>query len=162
MAAKPKYIDDWAADATTTMGEAPRFARTTRTTGPVWYDSARPRAVRIPGQTGCYVAWSQIRKLHGVHFTVRYDLELAADDDLGPLSDAARVASVATGEYGAQCVIVFDRRAEESHKLRTVLWKRLMEIRGRAVAAGLSLLDWRGLDDELKSRRARDLPGDDA
>lgn len=159
MAAAPKYTDDWATDATTTMGEAPPSVLTTRTTGPVRYDSARPRAVRTPGR---YVAWSQIRELHGVHFTVGYDLELAAEDDLGPLSDTAPVASVATGQHGTQLVIVFGRRAEERHEPRTALWKRLMEIRRRAVEAGMPLLDWRGLDAELKSRRARDLPGDDA
>lgn len=162
METAPKYTDDWATDPTTTMGEAPRYALTTRTTEPIRCDSARPRAVRIPGDAGRYVAWTQIRELHGVHFTVGYDLELAEEVDLGPLSDNARIASVATGEYGARFVFVFGRRAEEGYKPRTALWKRLMEIRGRAVAAGLPLLDWRGLDDELKSRRARYLLGDDA
>ncbi|MGD8453159.1 MAG: hypothetical protein PVJ57_15175 [Phycisphaerae bacterium] len=89
-------------------------------------------------------------------------MELVAEDDLGPLTDTVRVASVSTAEHGVRFAVVFGHRAEEGRKPRTALWKRLMEIRRRAVAAGMPLLDWRGLDDELESRRARELPGDDA
>lgn len=162
MAVAPKYIDDWATDPTTTMGETPRYDLNTLTAEPVQHDSAPPRAVRISADGGRYVAWMQIREHHDVHCTIGYDLELDTQDDLEPLSDAARAASVATGEYGPRLVFVSDRCAEKRHRPRTALWKRLMEIRSRAVAAGMPLLNWRGLDDELKSRRARDLPGDDA
>lgn len=51
---------------------------------------------------------------------------------------------------------------KHSHEPRTALWKRLIERRNRAVVAGMPLLNWSGLDHELKSRRARELPGDDA
>lgn len=144
------------------MGEAPRYALNTRTTEPVRHDTARPRAVRIPGDGRRFVAWAQIRELHDVHFTLRYDLELVPVDEAMPFGEPERITSVPPAEHSIQLVFVYGRRAEHTHEPRTVLWKRLMEIRRRAVAAGMPLLDWRGLDDELKSRRGRDLPGDDA
>lgn len=50
--------------------------------------------------------------------------------------------------------------AEPMPKPRTALGRRLMEIRRKIVASGEPLLDWNGLEEELKERCNRDLPGD--
>jgi hypothetical protein len=140
------------------MGKTPRYALNARTTEPVRHDTARLRAVRIPGDGGRFVAWTQTPELYDVHSTLPYDLELAGVDE----RTLERVASVPPAEHSTPLVFVYGRRVERVRQPRTALWKQLMEIRDRAVAAGLPLLDWRGLDDELESRRARELPGDDA
>jgi len=145
-----RSAEDWAIDATTTtMGERPRYALNTRTTEPVRHDSARPRAVRLTGDRARYVAWAQIRELRDV---LRYDLELAVADEV-MLGETEWVASITPPEHGFQLVFVYGAGEEAARQPRTELGKRLMELRRNIIASGAPLLDWEGLEHEVRLRR---------
>jgi hypothetical protein len=152
-------VEYWATDTTTTMGEAPQCEVNARTAEPIPRESARPRAVRTPGDRGRYVAWTQIRGSYDVYSTLYYDLELVPADESLLLGETEWIASIPLPEHGFPLVFVCGARTEPARQSRTELWRRLMEIRSRAVAAGTPLLDWDDLERELKSRRSRELPG---
>jgi len=156
----PNEADDFATDATTTMGTLPRQAQGGRTVEPTGKDTARLSAFR--GRRGWPLAWSHVTALDSdTRFTSSYDLVL----DFGSNEDAmlAQVERITSSSPEPRRFIfcVASGMARPMPEPRTALGRRLMEIRHRIVASGQPLLDWNGLEQELRNRRGRELLGDD-
>ena len=158
----PSAEDSATEDATTTMGKRQCFAPIARTVGPERRDAVPPRAVRLAGSRPKYVAWSQIRStLPGVRVTLDYDLELEVADESPLASELDRITSAAA-ESVVQFTFIHGTQAEAVRQPRTELGKRLLEFRRRIIASGAPLLDWDGLEREVRSRRGGVYPEDPA
>lgn len=90
-------------------------------------------------------------------FTVYVRPAVRTSDDLFgnelPLNEVAN-------ELGSEAIRVsfvwrgaLTRRAETSFQPRTELGRRLLEIRQRVITSGVDLLDWDGIEREVRMRR---------
>ena len=117
----------------------------------------------MTGEKCTYLAWSRIAAPHpGIRITDRYDLALdfAGNKDV-VLAEVERIASSSPPEPGVWFSVMSFEEVEPAPEPRTMLGKQLMEIRRKIIASGQPLLDWNGLERELKTGRSRDLPWDD-
>jgi hypothetical protein len=158
-----RFTEDWVTDTTTTMGEQPGFVLDTRTTEPSQSDAAWVRAVCSLGNEWKPFAWSRVPALGaGTRITDKYDFTVdLADNEDAVLGKVERISSSSAGRAESCLFVVPSAMGEPTPAPRTALGKRLMELRRKIIASGQPLLDWSGLERELRARRARELPGDD-
>jgi len=144
----------WSDETTTSTGEPrPQHFASNRTVEPAKRDRMQLSAVRLAGDRR-YLAWIRPPELRPNDQSVlRYVLAIDMGEDIvGVAGDAVQMVSRSTAAATSQYHVVAAPHHGETGP-RTPLGRRLRELRRRIVASGAPLLDWDGLDQEIRARR---------
>ncbi len=146
-------VSSWSVETTTTMGDCrPLPANGGRSVEPAPRDEARLSAVRLAGYPQ-FLWWSRVPEIQpNTRVTSLYVLTVEIEEGL--ITRAGDSAAFAPAS--ASVAIVPGALYAGSWKPRiprTALGKRLLESRRRIVASGVPLLDWAGIEQEVRARR---------
>ena len=150
---------NWSCDTTTTMGEEGyEHAHCVRSVDPFDPQStARLRALRLSGDYPQEIAWLILDERNpgeGPVPTYVFDLAIG-EDDIGGFGDVVATVSPPASR-GATLIGIQILREQVVRAVptpRTVLGKRLWDLRRKIVATGHPLFDWDDVTREIHERR---------
>ncbi|NUQ45984.1 MAG: hypothetical protein HUU22_08120 [Phycisphaerae bacterium] len=153
-------LGEAAVDAATTMGAPLPVTPSIRSVEPMRRHTAPPRLVRLTRNGLRQPARSLICQWYVPHHgaSAPYRLNYEAADECLRLLDAQCATSLSAHDRPRTRVMWPSEWLTPVP--RTPLGERLRALRRRIVASGRPLLDWDGLESELRSRRSRDVPGE--